>query len=283
MPISLIPFLQLAGAFLIWSSWLIPIRFLRLNAFTISLFTCFWASIFWGLYCLIKAKDSILLNKGQYLKLFLLSLFFILNMLTYLGALKYATAAVAVLTHYIAPVFVAIMAPIFLKERLTYRIIVGLGLSVIGFVIIFYSRENMGGDYIKGALLGLASGVFYAVIIILAKKALIFIKEEVLLFYQNLFSVFIFFPLLPYINISFQLGDFFIMAILAFVYSVVASILYIRALKRVEGIRVSIIGYFEPLGTIIWGFVFFKENITIKTIIGGLLILFSGYLVSKRE
>lgn len=204
-------------------------------------------------------------------------------MLTYLGALKYTTGAVAVLTHYTAPIFVAILAPIFLKERITKRIIIGLFLSITGFVAIFYSKEGIKGESLIGAILGLSSGLFYAVIIIIAKKILLKVNEEFLLFYQNVFSFIIFLPFLPFINLNLNIKTFLYLGILSFIYSVVASKLYINALKKVEGIRASIIGYLEPLGTIIWGFIFFQENITIKTIIGGIFILFSGYLVTTKE
>ncbi len=278
-----LPFFQLIGAFLIWSSWVIPVRLLNLNPITISFVICLWASFFWGIRLFLISNSLFYLNRKQLYLLVSLAIFFVLNMLTYLGALRYTTAAVAVLTHYTAPVFVAILAPIFLKEKLTARILAGLILSLLGFVFIFYNRENIGGDYVKGALLGLASGLFYGVIIIIAKKTLLRAREEVLLFYQNIFSSLIIFTLIPFVNFDINLRHFLILGGLAFLYSLIASELYMRSLKLIEGIRVSIIGYFEPLGTIIWGFIFFKESITIKTIIGGLLILFSGYLVTAKE
>lgn len=283
MPKFILYYGQLATAFLIWSFWLIPVRYLKLNAFSLSFLTCFWASIFWGFFCFYKYKSKIFLDRRSLNGLFLLSVFFILNMLTYLGALKYTTGAVAVLTHYTAPVFVAVLAPIFLKEKITKKIMLGLFLSMTGFVTIFYTDENIAGNYLKGALFGLSSGFFYAVIIIITKKILLKLNDEFLLFYQNLFSVFIFIPIFPFVDIKFKINDFFFLGILSFIYSVVASKLYVNALKKVEGIRASIIGYLEPLGTIMWGFFFFKESITIRTIIGGLFILFSGYLVSTKE
>ncbi len=274
---------QLAAAFLIWSSWLIPVRNLKINAFTISFFTCLWAALYWGIYCFYKYRGRLLIEKKIYINLLFLAFFFLLNMLTYLGALKYTTGAVAVLTHYTAPVFVALLAPLFLQERITKKILTGLVLSMIGFIAIFYTREVVDDNFVKGALLGLASGFFYAVIIIVAKKTLLRLNEEFLLFYQNLFSAIIFLPLSPFIDISIEVRDFFYLGLIAFIYSVVASKLYINALKKVEGIRASIIGYTEPLGTIMWGFIFFQESITIKTVLGGVLILFSGYLVSTKD
>ncbi|MCX7991799.1 MAG: DMT family transporter [Proteobacteria bacterium] len=283
MPDRFLYYGQLSCAFLIWSSWLIPVRYLSINAYSISFLTCLWASVFWGLYCLYKFKSGIFLKKKNLASLFLLACFFILNMLTYLGALKYTTGAIAVLTHYTAPVFVAILAPVFLKERLTKRVITGLLLSLTGFITIFYTADKITEDSLKGALLGLASGFFYALIIIIAKKALLKIKEEFLLFYQNLFSFILFIPFLPFIEINLEVKYIFYLGGLSFIYSVVASKLYVNSLKNVEGIRASIIGYIEPLGTIVWGFIFFQESITIRTILGGILILFSGYLVTTKE
>lgn len=274
-------FLNLFISFTIWSSWLIPVRLLGENAITVSFFTTLFAAFFWGIFYLLKKRKKTFERK-KIIGLIILSIFFVLNMATYLGALKFTNAAIAVLTHYTAPVFVAFIAPFVLKEKITKDKVFSLILSLIGFFIIFFKKTDISNDSLSGTFLGLASGLFYALIIVTAKKLLQDVEEFAVLFFQNLFGTF--WLILFYKGINFN-GSFQLYStlfLLSFMYSVVASYFYITSLSKVEGTRVAIIGYLEPVGTIFWGWLFFKESITIRTILGAVLILYSGYRVASN-
>lgn len=273
-------YIPLFFSFLIWSSWIIPIRLLGINTITIAFFTTFFAAIFWGIIFL-KKPDR--LNKKSFFGLLLLSLFFVSNMLTYLAALKYTDAAVAVLTHYTAPLFVAFMAPFFLKENITKDKIFALMLSLAGFLTIFFKKTSISPTFFLGTILGLLSGLFYAFIIITAKKLLQDVEKNAVLFFQNFFGVFFLLFLFKEINFNISVKIYTLLFILSLLYSVVASNFYIRSLSKLEGTKVAIIGYIEPVGTILWGWVFFAESITIKTVVGALLILYSGYYVASLK
>jgi len=275
-------FLPLFLSFIIWSSWLIPVRLLGENAITVAFFTTIFAAFFWGVVYL-KDKSKKTFERKKIFGLLTLSVFFVLNMLTYLGALKYTDAAIAVLTHYTAPVFVAFIAPFVLKEKITKDKILSLILSLLGFTIIFFKKTVNSQNFLFGAGLGLASGLFYALIIVTAKKVLQNFDKYPLLFFQNFFgSIWLLF-LYKEINFSASLQIYFILFLLSFLYSVVASYFYITSLSRIEGTKVAIIGYIEPVGTIFWGWLFFQESITIKTVVGAVLILYSGYRVASNS
>lgn len=274
-------FLPLSLSFVIWSSWLIPIRLIGEGTITIIFFTSFFAALFWGIILYNKKKHFFTLKKNKISGLFLLSLFFMLNMLCYLGALKYTDASIAVLTHYTAPIFVAFLATFFLKEKITKEIIFALIIAATGFITIFFKKESSSAHYVLGTLLGFASGLFYALIIIVAKKMIEIVDNEELLFAQNFFGAILVLLLFRFINFKISPKTGIILIFISLLYSVIASYMYINALKKIEGTKVAIIGYVEPVGTILWGWLFFKESITIKTVLGALLILYSGYKVAS--
>lgn len=279
-------FLPLTLSFLIWSSWLIPVRFLGESAITLSFFTTLFAAFFWGIILFFGRKKRATTNepkKKNFLGLLLLALFFVFNMLTYLGALKYTDAAVAVLTHYTAPIFVAFIAPFFLKEKITKDKFISLLISILGFIIIFLRKPSISETFWLGAFLGLFSGFFYALIIVTAKKVLQNTDKLDLLFFQNLFGSVLLLFLYKYINFSATLQIYITLFVLTFLYSVVASYFYITSLTKIESTKVAIIGYIEPVGTIFWGWIFFGESITIKTVTGAFLILYSGYRIASTK
>lgn len=276
-------FLPLLLSFVIWSSWLIPLRLIGEGPITITFYTSLFAALFWGIILYNKKKHFLTLKKNKISGLFFLSFFFMLNMLCYLGALKYTDASIAVLTHYTAPFFVAFLAPFFLKEKITKEVIFALIIAATGFITIFFKKESSSEHYVLGTLLGFASGLFYAFIIISAKKMVKIVDNEELLFFQNLFGAILLLLLFRFINFKIGSKTCMILILLSLFYSVIASYMYINALKKIEGTKVAIIGYVEPVGTILWGWLFFKESITIKTVLGAFLILYSGYIVASSK
>jgi len=270
-----------ALAFLIWSTWVIPVRFLGYNTYTLSFYLCFFATIIWGFVNLVL-KKSFFLTKKELFKLVILSFLFVGNMITYLLSLKITHSSIAVITHYTAPIFVALIAPLTLKERLTKITVISFIIAFLGFIIIFYNKQVM-ISFDRGALYGLASGLFYGLSVIIARKTLKTVESESLIFYQNLFSFLILSVFSYHIDFSFNINMLAWLFLLALMYSGIASFLYLYGLKKIGGIRTSIIGYFEPLGTICWGWLLFNEPLTAKIAIGGFLVLVSGYIVTRYD
>lgn len=268
-------------AFIVWSSWVIPVRFLGVNTYTLSFYLCFFSSIIWGIYNLFKRK-KLVLKKRELIYLIILSSLFVGNLITYLLSLQLTSSSISVLTHYTAPIFVAILAPILLKENLTKTMILALSIAFSGFLIIF-GKSDLSFSLDKGAFYGLLSGLFYGLSVITARKILKTLDSEILIFYQNLFSSFILLIFISRIDLTFHGELFMKFFFLAFLYSGIASYLYLYGLYRLGGVRTSIIGYFEPLGTIFWGWFIFNEELTIRIISGGFLILLSGYIITRYD
>jgi drug/metabolite transporter (DMT)-like permease len=65
------------------------------------------------------------------------------------------------------------------------------------------------------------------------------------------------------------------------VHSTIAPVLYFRGFKAVTANRAAILGYLEPVCAILLGALFLEEGVTCKTVVGGGIILFSGYLTVK--
>lgn len=268
-------------AFIIWSSWVIPVRFLGVNTYTLSFYLCFFSSIIWGLYNLFR-KKHFTLKKRELFFLILLSSLFVGNLITYLLSLQLTSSSIAVLTHYTAPIFVALLAPILLREKITKTTICALSIAFFGFSIIF-GKSNLSLSLDIGAFFGLLSGLFYGLSVITARKILKTLDSEILIFYQNIFSSIVLLIFISKIDFNFNTIFFTKMFFLAFLYSGVASYLYLYGLYRLGGVRTSIIGYFEPLGTFFWGWFVFNEELTLRIIIGGFLILLSGYVITRYD
>ena len=202
----------------------------------------------------------------------------LINTFTYYLAFKHTTIANAVLTHYTAPVIVAFLAPLFLRERVTRPIIISIAIASAGLWIMLNGFSFNEGDAL-GITAGLVSGFAYAVVVILIRIYTQSFNPVVLAFFSNAVIAILLAPFVREFPVN-ALWSFLVMGI---VHSTIAPILYFKGLRYVSAGRTAVLGYLEPVIAIIFGIIFLSELPGKGSIIGGLLIIFSGYLTLRGE
>ncbi len=285
------PSVAVATAIVLWSSLGVFVRLLGIDVEEI---------LFYSAAFSLPLHAAVIFSTGLRRKIppftalpyvFILSLTLLLNTFTFLFAYKKTTVANAVLTHYIAPVLVAIMGAVFLKERITRRVILSLALATLGlWVMLGISGiiECIGGVFLKGLrvtpdmlgiISGLASGLFYAILILLIRVFAQRFNPYTLVFVQNIFVALMLMPFVEIVNPD-KLPLLMLMALL---HSTVAPYLYYFGLSRLQAHRAAILGYLEPLGAIIFSVLLLSEYPALRVYIGGILIIVSGYLTITEE
>jgi len=274
------------SAIFLWSSLGIVIRLSGVPVHLLILFSSVISSFITGLILLKKAFRQEIPRGRTFWYLFILGPISLANTFSFFYAYKNTSVANAVLTHYTAPVLVAFLSPVFLREKLTWRILLAVAAATLGLWIMlgisvshFLDLIIAGDRNTGGILAGLLSGLSYAVLIILFRIFAQGYHPVVMTFFQNLIVAFI---LLPFTEIppnpASAVWAFLVMGV---VHSTIAPILYFKGLRYVTANRAAILGYLEPVCAIILGVIFLNEGININTMIGGLLIFVSGYLTIK--
>lgn len=275
-------------AIILWSSLGIVIRLSGLPVHILIFFSTLISSSLIGTVFIKRAyRKEIPKGKGI-LYLLILGPLSLVNTFSFFYAYQNTTIANAVLTHYIAPVLVAFLAPIFLKERLTVRILLAvivataglwimLGVSVGQFIDLLIAGDKNTG----GILSGILSGFAYAMLIILIRVFAQNYHPLVLTFSQNLIIAII---LVPFATMPDNLASIaWALAVMGIVHSTIAPVLYFKGMSMVTANRAAIIGYIEPVCAILLGIVLLSESLHLRTVIGGGLILFSGYLTISEK
>ena len=93
------------------------------------------------------------------------------NWITLFEAYRYTTVATATLCYYMAPIFVTLASPVFLKERLTVRKLFCVCMALTGMVFVSGVPQSglPGPSEARGILLALCSAALYAGVILLNK------------------------------------------------------------------------------------------------------------------
>ena len=271
-------YLYIITAILIWSSLGIIVRFAN-TQLTYTIF--FPALVALITQCTIlfstkERKNIPEIKKIPYL--LLIGPVFVLNSLSFYYAFTHTTIANAVFTHYTAPIFVAVLAPLLLRESIDRLVITAIVLSTAGLILMFH-EFSISEQHMKGIAAGVFSGLTYAILIILGRSLALRFTPLVITVFQNLVVVVL---LLPFIkDVPLHIFGYFLL--LGLVHSTAAPLLYIRGLKEVKATKAAILGYLEPVGAMTFAFMAFREIPPVISFIGGALILYSGYLMIKRR
>lgn len=204
-----------------------------------------------------------------------------LNWIFLFQGYKYTSISNATLSYYFAPVFVTILAPFILKEKLTLSKFLCVLMALVGmFCIVGVDGINGGSDLI-GIAYGLLAAGFYASVILMNK----FLKEidSIEITVIQLISATI--TLLPYVLYVEGLGILSVSSvsipyilILGIVHTGIAYLLYFSSLQGLKGQTIAVLSYIDPVFAIIISAVILKEQLGFLQIIGGVLILGSSFL-----
>lgn len=207
-----------------------------------------------------------------------------LNWLFFFRAVGTTTVANAVLAYYVAPVFVTLLSPLLLKERLEQRTIIAAGLAMIGLGVMTMQGGGLHGPDLLGIGYGLIAALFYALVTI-AGKRLSGVAPDFIVLIQTTVAVVLLAPFalprLPWSAVQAwpTLGQLLILGVMGLVHTALALALYFKGMQQVKVQHVGVLGYLDPLSAVFFSWGFLHESPTLFTLVGGALILGATYLV----
>ena len=204
-----------------------------------------------------------------------------LNWIFLFQGYKYTSISNATLSYYFAPIFVTILAPFILKEKLTLSKFLCVLMALVGMFCIVGVDGINGGSALIGIAYGLLAAGFYASVILMNK----FLKgiDSLEITIIQLLSATI--TLLPYVlymdsgkSLNISLNSIPYILILGIVHTGIAYLLYFSSLQELKGQTIAVLSYIDPVFAIIISAIILKEHLGILQIIGGVLILGSSFL-----
>ncbi|MBO5873392.1 MAG: EamA family transporter [Clostridia bacterium] len=205
------------------------------------------------------------------------------NWILLFEAYRYTSVSTATLCYYMAPVFVMLVSPLFLGERLTALKLFCIVLSLIG---MFFVSGVMGGQMPQGRELigiisGLSAAVLYATVIILNKKLKDISSHNTTLVQLGVAGLVI----MPYTLLAEDLTpDLFsplavcLLVCVGVIHTGVAYLLYFGAVKGVPAQTVAIFSYIDPAVAIALAALILCQKMNVFSSIGAILILSSAIL-----
>lgn len=201
--------------------------------------------------------------------------------ITYFYSLKLSNVAIAMLSLYTFPVMTALLEPILLKRKLL-RVHILLGLIVLFGIYLIAPSTNMQNQYFSGICLGLLSAFFYSLRNILLKRNAENYNQTAIMFTQLAVVSVLLLPTIAYLNNSDVIDYLIPVVLLAVLTTAIGHTLFVSSLKKFSITSASLISSMQPVYGIILAFIFLSESPRLNTILGGLVIISTVIIESRR-
>ncbi len=259
------------------------------------------ASIFLAPSALLRHREELQKLSRKELLLGLLSgIFLAIHFATWITSLEYTSVTNSVVLVSTSPLWVALFAPFFLREKLTKTVIFGMILTLLGGTIIAFSDScswdagircaSLSGfgqaEAFKGNFLALAGAWAVAGYLLIGRKlrAKMTLIPYIFLVYGMAAIVML---IILFIAGETLLGyspiTYLWLLLIAIFPQLIGHSTYNWALRYLPVALVAVATLGEPIGSSILAFVILKEIPTFLQIVGGVLILAGIYVTSKRE
>ena len=236
----------------------------------------------------LLTKKSFAINLKSHLWIFILALIAVFHLWIQVTGLKYTTASNTGWIIGTAPIFMAILALIFFKEKITLLQSAGILIAMFGLLLLFGKGDFTQIDLIenKGDLLVLGSAFTWGVYSMVNKK--------ISLSYSPLMTILFLFVMMSVIIAPFNIDKTILNSVLhlsitgwisilflGLFCSGVAYVIWAYSLRDLESAKVGAFLYLEPFITVLFAWFFLKEEITLVMILSGIIITVGVFMVSK--
>lgn len=195
-------------------------------------------------------------------------------------------ASIPALLLYTAPIFVMILSVILFKEKITKKKLISLVMTFLGLALVTGAFSSSDKISIFALLLGLGSGLGYALYSIFGKFLVDKYSAITIITYTfvvaTIFSV-PFSGIVQNFDLLISLKGILSALALAVVSTVLPFLLYTKGLYGMEAGKASILATVEPFVATIVGVLFFKETMTSFKIIGMLLVLLAIIILNVNK
>jgi drug/metabolite transporter, DME family len=205
-----------------------------------------------------------------------------LNVLTFFAAMTYTTVAIAVITHYLAPILIAAAAP-----RIDGTPSAGTrgaaAIALVGLALVLEPWRDASDAAAIGALLGLASAVCYAGNVFVVRRLAARIGPARAMAYHSALAAVVLMPLAVSGLATVTWFDLTLIGTGAATIGALSGVVFIIGLGRIGAARAAVLTFAEPLVAVMVGAAVWAEPLRPLGAVGGALVLGAGIHVARKR
>ncbi len=282
MKTSAKPFLEINTAVLLFGFAGVLGKLINLSSVFIVLGRVFFASLF--LYFVLKiGKIGFKTDKTiDFLGMISLGILLAFHWFTFFSSIKISSVSLALITFSTFPVFVVFIEPLVFDIETDYF---NLFLAFITFtgIIIIAGGKQTGHSIFYGIIYGVLSGLSFAFLSVFNKLYVKKYSSYKIAFYQDLSAMIILIPLYFIVKPKVSARDLSLLFILGVFCTGIAHTLFISSMKKIKAQTASIISCLEPVYGVALSVIFLNEILSVRFILGAVLIIGSAMFAMLRS
>lgn len=210
------------------------------------------------------------------------------NWILLFEAYNYTSVATTTLCYYLAPIFIIIISPFVLKERISARKIACVAVALAGMVLVSGVLRTGFSDLseLRGVFLGMGAALLYAGVVLLNKRLGDVPAYDRTIVQLGAAGV----ALLPYVlltedfaAISLTAQSAAMLVLVCVLHTGVAYALYFGSLMDLKAQTAAILSYIDPVVAVLLSALFLKERMGAAEIIGAVAILGAAVVSELKE
>ena len=227
------------------------------------------------------------LNKSDLLAVIFLGIIGVfINQWSFFVGLQTADSTTSALILATTPILTSVLAAIFLKEKLTIRMLMGSIVAIIGIYFVV-AKGNVASFHIdKGLLWIVITMITFAIMIIMTRLLSHKIDPLTITLYSNVVGLIVSIPFAFLLDTSLQISpkmsDWSLLIGTAVVVHGIATLIWNNNIRHVDASKASILSNLEPFVAMIMGLILLYKPITRAEILGSLLIV-GGVVLSTYQ
>jgi drug/metabolite transporter (DMT)-like permease len=187
---------------------------------------------------------------------------------TFVIATKLTTAANAIFLQYAGVVWVLILAPLVLHEKMQRRDVIAIVVAMTGMALFFVGKFEARG--MSGNAMALLSSIFFATMILALRRE--HEKSRAAVTWGNIVLAMAIFPFVAN-DLALTTKSFLALLFLGVFQIGIAYAFFVKGLRYVTATQASLTGMLEPIANPIWVLLFLGEKPSVYAIAGGVIVL----------
>ncbi|MDF2840732.1 MAG: rane protein [Clostridia bacterium] len=188
--------------------------------------------------------------------------------ITFVAATRLTTSANAVLLQYTAPIYVAILGGVILKEKVALKDWITIAVTLIGVGLFFVDSFGFGG--LMGNVLAIISGFCFALFIVCSRQQKEGSPMETILLGNIVTAV----ACMPFVvSADYDMTSIVGIISLGIIQFGIPYVLYGIAIKHIRALDAVMIAVIEPILNPVWVLIFWGEKPGSWAILGGIIVL----------
>lgn len=250
-------------AALIWSTSGVLIKLIHQDAFTILCYRSLYAGLF---FLLVFRQEALRIDK----RAVLISLFYAPLLICFVTSTKLTTAANAIFLQYIAPAIVLVIEPRILGVKMKRYNLITVLLCIMGLSFFLFEQKGTGHHWL-GDGIALLSG-FFSAGLLLSLRFSNRTQQMSGILLGNIWVVLITLPF--FIKSPEATGtEHLMLAFLGLIQIGLGFLLFAYGQRRIPAVESSLIAMIEPIFNPVWVLIWYGEEPSFWSIIGGVIIL----------